>query len=164
MQTYLISTHFIMILFRGNIACHKSILRLSMLSILTFICLLKNIKGIMTIQAIVRWILMIRNQQSVGLPWRSFIWIFIGKENVGSLLYVCWCAIFLLFPGEWQIDYVTGVPYFVHVTDPSKVRIKAPKDGSLFTLPELLGDYNGHIVINLPSYHLCKWRNKYCGY
>ena len=41
--------------------------------------------------------------------------------------------------GDWEIDYVTGGPFIVHVTDSSDIQVYGMKDGTVCTNPELIG-------------------------
>ncbi|PVD18513.1 hypothetical protein C0Q70_21062 [Pomacea canaliculata] len=45
-----------------------------------------------------------------------------------------------LVAGDWEIDYVTGGPFVVHVTDSSDILVYGMKDGTVCSSPTLIAD------------------------
>ena len=43
------------------------------------------------------------------------------------------------FAGDWQVDYVTGGPFQVPVSDSLDVKVYSMKDGTICNLPHLIG-------------------------
>lgn len=46
------------------------------------------------------------------------------------------------FPiGDWQIDYITGGPFEVTITDKADIKVYSMQDGTVCNYPHLIGKY-----------------------
>lgn len=69
----------------------------------------------------------------------GYMYMCIKQNEWGQSFYLCgWCV------GDWQIDYVTGGPFQVPISDSLDIRVYSMKDGTICNLPHLIG-----IVLNL---------------
>ena len=44
------------------------------------------------------------------------------------------------FVGDWQIDYITGGPFEVYITDKADIKVYSMQDGTVCSYPHLIGN------------------------